>query len=172
MAKNSPSGHHRTTLSGCILKARIDNRKKNLLNSNTSSTCPHNMANFGSLTAEIDSAVWGHPRKFQRVSRVGFVTAATSLSGGQPDCMIFGHLLVGYTIYTFSVALSLDGILTGAEFTLRPSFTFSYIGSVTARHSSSGCQPNFAALRRERHLYSAGRPSCWASAHILVFKII
>jgi len=34
-------------------------------------------------------------------------------------------------------------------------------------HSSSGRQPNFAALRRH-HLYSAGRPSRWASAHILV----
>jgi len=25
-----------------------------------------------------------------------------------------------------------------------------------------------AALKRGRHLYSAGRPSCWALAHILV----
>ena len=33
------------------------------------------------------------------------------------------------------------------------------IGSVTARHSGSGRQPNFAALNRGRHLYSAGRPS-------------
>ena len=55
------SGHHHTTLSGYILatKARIDNRKKNLLNSNTSSTYPHNMANFGPLTAEIGWPVWG-----------------------------------------------------------------------------------------------------------------
>jgi len=38
--------------------------------------------------------------------------------------------------------------------------------SVTARHSSSGRQPNFAALNRGRHLYSTGRPSRWALAHI------
>ena len=38
--------------------------------------------------------------------------------------------------------------------------------SVTARHSSSGRQPNSAALNRGRHLYSAGRPSRWAMAHI------
>jgi len=44
------------------------------------------------------------------------------------------------------------------------------LGSVTARHSSGGHQPNFAALNRERHLYSAGRPSHWALAHILVFQ--
>jgi len=29
-------------------------------------------------------------------------------------------------------------------------------------------QPNFAALNRGRHLCSAGRPSGWALAHILV----
>jgi len=45
----------------------------------------------------------------------------------------------------------------------------SHLGNVTARHSSSGHQPNFAALNRGRHLYSAGRQSRWALAHILVF---
>jgi len=44
----------------------------------------------------------------------------------------------------------------------------SCLGSVTARRSSSGRQPNFAALNRGCHLYSAGRPSRWALAHILV----
>jgi len=34
--------------------------------------------------------------------------------------------------------------------------------------SSSGPQPNFAALNRGRHLCLAGRPSRWALAHILV----
>ena len=45
----------------------------------------------------------------------------------------------------------------------------SRLRSVTARHSSSGRQPNFAALNRGRHLYSAGRPSRWALAHISSF---
>ena len=44
----------------------------------------------------------------------------------------------------------------------------SRLGSVTARYSSSGRQPNFAALSRGCHLYLAGRPSRWALAHILV----
>ena len=35
--------------------------------------------------------------------------------------------------------------------------------------SSSGRQPNFAALNRGRHLCSAGRLSRWALAHILVW---
>jgi len=45
--------------------------------------------------------------------------------------------------------VSTKGILPGANFTLRPSLTFSYIGSVTARHSSSGREPNFAAWYKE-----------------------
>jgi len=42
----------------------------------------------------------------------------------------------------------------------------SHLGSVTARQSSSQRQPNFVVLNRGRHLYSAGRPSRWALAHI------
>ena len=62
------------------------------------------------------------------------------------------------------------------KFTLRPSLAFSYIGSVTARHSSSGVSQTLrrgitngiTELSQRRHVYSAGRPSRWASAHILV----
>jgi len=68
-AKKSPSGHHRTTLSDhiCATKTRIDSRKKNLLSSNISSTCPHNMANFDPVAAEIDMVVWGTPANFNRI---------------------------------------------------------------------------------------------------------
>jgi len=64
--QKSPSWHHHTTLSGYIFatKARIDNRKKDLLSSNMSSACPHNMVNFSPLTAEIGSGVWGTPASF------------------------------------------------------------------------------------------------------------
>jgi len=64
IAKKSPSVHH-LTLSGYIFatKARIDNRKK-LLSSNTSSTRPDNVVNFGPLVAEIDPVVWGTPANF------------------------------------------------------------------------------------------------------------
>jgi len=47
---------------------------KNVLSSNMSSTCPHNMVNFGLLAAEIGLPVWD-PSKFQRPSRLGSVTA-------------------------------------------------------------------------------------------------
>jgi len=63
-AKKSPSGHHRTILSGYIFatNAHINNRK-NLLNRNISPTCPcpHNMTNFGLLAAEIGLGVLGNP---------------------------------------------------------------------------------------------------------------
>ena len=41
--------------------------------------------------------------------------------------------------------------------------------AVLLHGSLFGRQPNFAALNRESHLYSAGRPSRWALAHILVY---
>jgi len=67
IAKNSPSTHHRTTLSGNIFatKACIDNRK-NTLNSNISSTCSHNMVNFGRLTPEMRWRVWSTPANFNQ----------------------------------------------------------------------------------------------------------
>jgi len=57
-----------------------------MLNGSVSSICLYNMVKFGALAAEISWRVWGtHPTKFQPVSRFGFVTAATSLNGGQPN---------------------------------------------------------------------------------------
>ena len=110
--QKSPSRHHRTTLSGYIFatKAHINNREKNLLSSNMSSTCPHNMVNFSPLTAEI-------VREFGAPLQI-----STGFESLQPYCTAF----------------------------------------------SSGRQPNYAALKRRHHLRSAGRPSRWALAHILV----
>jgi len=50
----------------CIFttKACVDNRK-NLLNSNVSSTCTYNMVNFGPLMAEIGLPVRGTPANFK-----------------------------------------------------------------------------------------------------------
>jgi len=75
--KKSPSAHHRTNLSGHIFatKARIDNGK-NFLNSNTSSTCPDNMVNFGPLAAEIGPVVSCTPANFN-----GFRVLAALLHG-------------------------------------------------------------------------------------------
>jgi len=60
---------------------------------------------------------------------------------------MLGRLLGWYTIYALSGAFAPppDGSLPGANFTLRRSLAFSDTGSITARHSSSRRQPNFAA---------------------------
>ena len=98
IAKKSPSGHNPTTLSGYIFatKAYVDNRKKKLVKQQY---LLHMSSWYGELRPTngwdpLESL--GHPSKFQRVSR---------------------------------------------------------LGSVTARHSSIGHQPNFAALSRGRHLF-------------------
>ena len=78
--QKSPSAHYRATLSGCIfaIKACIDSWKKNLLNSNISLTCPHNMANVGPLMAEIGSRVWGTSANF----------SGAPLNGEEHGCLI------------------------------------------------------------------------------------
>jgi len=80
-------------------------------------------------------------------------------------------------MYIFRGLLPRDGILPRANFTLRPSLAFAYIGSITARHSTSGRrQPNFAAWYKEWNYgtfadgASYSQPSRWASARILFFK--
>jgi len=128
-------------LSGYILatKACIDNRGKNLLNSNISSTCPHSISTGFA-------------------SRLGFVAAPTSLNGGPPTLHdVWPSPGLG-TI--FRGPLLPNGILSVATFTLRPSLAFSYIGCVTARarHSSSGRQPNFAAAWYKEWNYGTFAP--------------
>ena len=78
IAKISPSAHHRTTLLGYIFatKARFDIGKKNLLSSNISSRCLHNMVNFCLLAAEIGPVGWETPANFN-----GFRVLAALLHG-------------------------------------------------------------------------------------------
>jgi len=93
---------------------------------------------------------FGHPNKFQRVSRLGFVTSATSLNGGEPNFARSLAISWAGTLYIhFRGLLPPDGILPGAKLTLRTSLALFHISSVTAQHSSSGRQPNFAAWYKE-----------------------
>ena len=56
--------------------AEIRRGIKKLLGSNTSSTCPYNMVNFGPLAAGIPSLVWGTPGNLH-----GFRVLAALLHG-------------------------------------------------------------------------------------------
>ena len=110
-------GHLRTTtLSDYIFatKACINNRKENSLNSNISSTYPHNMVNFGPLTAEIGWRIWCTPANFY-----GFRVLASlphqrrSTEVNQTLHDVWPSLgLVHVYQYTFS---SHNGILPGAK---------------------------------------------------------
>ena len=57
---------------------------KKLLSSDMSSTCPHNMVNFGLLTAEICWRVWGTTTNFNGF-RVSQRYCTASSSGRQPN---------------------------------------------------------------------------------------
>jgi len=111
--------------------------RKNLLNSNMFSTCLHTMANVGPLTAEIGSGVWA-PQQTSTVF-VSCLRYCSDVAHRRPTKLrtMFDRLLGWYTRYTH------------AKLTLRPSLAFAYIGSVTARHSSSRRQPNFGAWYKE-----------------------
>jgi len=80
-------------------------------------------------------------------------------------------------MYTFSGALPPDGILPGAKFTLRPKscLLLYWQRYCTALQDQASAKlwgvvqgMELRDFRRRRHLYSAGRPSRWASVHILV----
>ena len=143
--------HHRTNLSCYIFATQtyIDNRKK-LVKQQYLIHVPHNMVNFGPVTAEISWRV-GAPQQIS-ASFASWLHYCTDVAQRRSTklCMKFGRLLSWYAIYTFLGALAPNGISQGAKFTLHPSIAFSYISGVTARQSSTGRQPNFAAFSRRR----------------------
>jgi len=109
-----------------------------------------------------------HPSKFLPVSRLGFITAATSLIGGQPNFARSLAVSWAGTLYIhFWGLLRPDGILLRAKFTFRPGLVFSYIGSVTAWHSSSGPQPNFAVWYKAWNYgtFTDGGTCIWLGGH-------
>jgi len=154
--------------------------KKNLLNSNTSTTCPHNMVNFGPLTAEIGSGVWDIPANFNGFRVLpSLLQRRRSPEANQTVHDVWPSPGLIHYIYIFG------GSRPWLNFARRKihfsqSLAFSYMGSVTARHSSGGRQPNCGVVqkielrnfRRGLHLNSAGRPSPWAFAHIYSYYYV
>jgi len=67
--KRSPKNRHLSTIAQLCRAVSSQLRHlstigNNFLNSEIFSTCPHNMVNFGPLTAEICWRVWGTPTNF------------------------------------------------------------------------------------------------------------
>ena len=140
---------------------------ENLLNSNISPTVPHNAVNFGPLATEIGSLVWDAPANFNGL-RVfaSLLQRRRSTEANQTLQDVWPS--PGLVHYTFSGALTPLRNFARCKIHFASKSCALLYWQRTARDSSSGRQPNFAAFSRGRHLYSAGRPSRWALAHILV----
>jgi len=93
VVKKSPSAHHctknrhlRTIAQLCRAVSsqlrHVSTIGKNLLSSNTFSTCFHNMVNFGPLAAEIGSVVWGTPANFNAFRVLAALLHGTPVLGG------------------------------------------------------------------------------------------
>jgi len=126
------------------------------------------MANFGPLTAENGSGVCGTPETFNKFRVLpSLLQQHCSTDLNQTTHDVFGRLLCWYTIYTFLGALAPKGNLPGAKFALHPSLAFASIGSISAWHSSSGRQPNFAASYKEWNYqtFADGATYIWQGGH-------
>jgi len=149
--KKSPSGHHRTTLLSYIfaIKARIDNRKKNLLSSNISCTSPHNMVNFGLLAAEIFSLVRGIPANFNGFRVLASLLQRRRSTEANQTLHNVWPLpgLVDY-VYIFGGCCSVTEFCQVQNSLCVLQVLRFPILSVTARQSSSGREPNIAATIR------------------------
>ena len=119
-ANKSPSEHHRTT-SGYIFttKARIDNRKT-VVKQHYLLQMPLQYSELRPTSGWDQLASLEHPVIFQRVSRLGSVTARLLSSGRQQNCgfeqtappmfgratIIYGRpYVIGQTIYIFILFL-------------------------------------------------------------------
>jgi len=156
--------------------------RKKLLNSNISSTCPHNVVIVGPLTAEIRWRVWGTPANFNRfhVLALGFVTAPTLLNGGQQN---FAGCLAVSRAGTLYIHFWAFPPLT--EFCCKIHFASTSCILLYWQHYCTALKQRPSAklfgmvqgmelrnFRKGHHLYLAWRPSRWALARILVIIVI
>ena len=135
--KKSPSAHHRTPLLGYVFatKAHIDNGKI-VKQQYLFRMSPQ--YRFGSL---------GHPSKFQRISRVGSVTALTSLSGGQSN-------------FAQCLAVSWPGTLYIHFRDLLPLTEFCHVQNSLCVHLCTIAQVSRAISSQLRHLSIIGKKTC------------
>ena len=112
---------------------------------------------FGLLAAEISSLVWGILANFN-----GFCVLASllqrrrSTEANQTLRDVLPSPGLVRNIYIFRGSCPVMEFLPGAKFTLRPSLVLSYIGSVTARHSSSGRQLNWVRAEGATYIRQGG----------------
>jgi len=153
----------------------------NLLNSNTSSTCPHNMANFGPLTAEISSGAWGTLANFN-----GFRVLASLLQrrplpeANQTLHDVWPSPGLLHYVYIFGGSCPWGNFARCKMHVTSKSCVLlywqHYCTALDQWASAKLCgvvqRIEVRNFRWRRHLYSAGQQSRWASAHILVCLVL
>jgi len=79
--------------------------EKKVLSSNISSTCLHNLVNFGLLAAEIVTLVWGTPANFNGFRVLASLLQRRRSTEANQTLHVFGRLLGWYITYRFSGVL-------------------------------------------------------------------
>jgi len=132
--QKSSSGHNRTTLSGYIFATTdVSTIGKKLVKHNISSTCIHIMVNFG-------------PTGF-----ASWLLYCSDVAHRRPTKLrtMFSRLLGWYYVYIFGDSCPLMEICQMLIYCVQVLRSPILHGSVTARHSSSGREPNFVAWYKE-----------------------
>ena len=153
-----------------------------MLNSNSSSTRSHDMANFGPLAADIGSGVWGTPTNFNGFRVLpSLLQRRRSPEANQTLHDVWPSLVLVHYIH-FRELLPPDGILPGAKFTLNhPSLARSPTlapllngtRAVGVSHSlRRGTRNGITELSQRAPPIFGGRPPHLALAHILVYLFI
>ena len=105
------------------------------------------MANFGPLAAEIVSLVWGAPANFNRFRVLAsLLQRRRSTEANQTLHDVWPSPARLHYLYTFGGCCPVTEFCQVQNSVCVLQVLRSPIGSVTARHSSSGREPNFAAL--------------------------
>jgi len=128
--------------------------ERNLLNSNISSRYPHNMANFGPLLAEIGLPVWDTPANFNRfLVLASLLQRRRSPEANQTLRDLWSSPELVHYVYilgAFAPPPLRNFATCKIHFAPKSSvLLYWHFGSVTAWHSSSGPQPNFAVWYKE-----------------------
>jgi len=135
----------------------------------------HVSSQYGELRAQPTSG-WGqfgslgHPSKFQWVSPLRVLASllqrCRSMEVNQTLHDVSPSPGLVHYIYIFGELLPPNTILKCAQFILNPSLAFCYIGSVTARHSSSGHQPNCGIEQRAPPIFGTASITFGISQHL------
>jgi len=130
---------------------------------------------LGPLAAEIGPVVWGTPANFNgfRVFLASLLQRRRSTEANQTlhDVWPSPALLHYIHVYIFESSYAVTEFYEVQNARYVQVLRSAILAALLHGTSAAGVSQT-AALSRGRHLYSGGRPSRWASAHILVLSII